>query len=187
MNLKWLPNALTVARIAAAPVVAWLIWVAGGHGVLSPSAAMSQAAILFSLAAITDFLDGALARALKAQSPLGATLDLWADKLLVALPLLALLPYAPVTALSGLVSLTLRDLVIMRLRDVKSGHNLAATGLAKVKTVIVMVGMAAVMFGVAVGFQPLWQIGLALFGLGCALSLYTGYQYVRAAFSKPTP
>ena len=75
-----LPNILTLGRVALAPLVAALI-IAGW-----PAAAVS----LFILAAFLDLLDGKIARAMKTESAFGAALDPIADKILVALVLLAL-------------------------------------------------------------------------------------------------
>lgn len=185
MNWKWLPNAITLIRIAAAPVVGWLVWKASTYGILSPTAPMALAAVLFTIACLTDWLDGFLARSLNATSEFGAKLDLWADKIIVALALLGLMFAAPIVSLVGLASLSVRDLYIMRLRANRPDVNLKATFLAKSKTAIVMAGMALAMFGIAYGAHPIFLLGAVLFALGCALSLYTGWQYIAAARAQP--
>ena len=70
-KLSHLPNAISIARIAVAPVALWCAW-QGNAGVYK---------VLFSAAVFSDFLDGALARLLKAESVLGARLDAFADML----------------------------------------------------------------------------------------------------------
>jgi phosphatidylglycerophosphate synthase len=71
-----LPNAVTVARIAATPLIAWLP--------LSPSSALRLTAfVLFIIAAVTDYFDGRLARSRKQETDLGRLLDPLADKLLL--------------------------------------------------------------------------------------------------------
>jgi CDP-diacylglycerol---glycerol-3-phosphate 3-phosphatidyltransferase len=71
-----LPNAVTVARIAATPLIAWLP--------LTPSSALRLTAfVLFILAAVTDYVDGRLARSRKQETDLGRLLDPLADKLLL--------------------------------------------------------------------------------------------------------
>lgn len=71
-----LPNALTAARIAATPLIAWLP--------LAPSSALRFTAFaLFTLAAVTDYVDGRLARSRKQETDLGRLLDPLADKLLL--------------------------------------------------------------------------------------------------------
>jgi CDP-diacylglycerol--glycerol-3-phosphate 3-phosphatidyltransferase len=71
-----LPNAVTAARIAVTPLIAWLP--------LSPSSALRFAAFgLFTVAAVTDYVDGRLARSRKQETDLGRLLDPLADKLLL--------------------------------------------------------------------------------------------------------
>ena len=71
-----LPNALTVGRIAAAPFIAWLPF--AGSATLRFAAFM-----LFAVAAITDYIDGYLARTRREETALGRMLDPLADKLLL--------------------------------------------------------------------------------------------------------
>lgn len=186
MTLAWLPNMLTFARIAAAPVIGWFI-LAADPAKSGGSSFLFWAGVIFVVAGVTDGLDGLLARRLQATSKLGAALDLWADKILVFVTLLALLKAQAWLALIGLVSLTLRDVIIMWLRAAYPAENLGATGLAKVKTVLVMSGLAMILFALALAQNSLFLLGLGLFGLGCALSLVAGYQYARAAFSNQAP
>ena len=71
-----LPNAVTIARIAVTPLIAWLP--------LAPSSALRATAFtLFVLAAVTDYVDGRLARSRKQETDLGRLLDPLADKLLL--------------------------------------------------------------------------------------------------------
>jgi phosphatidylglycerophosphate synthase len=71
-----LPNAVTVARIAVTPLIAWLP--------LAPSSALRLTAfVLFIIAAVTDYFDGRLARSRKQETDLGRLLDPLADKLLL--------------------------------------------------------------------------------------------------------
>ena len=82
-RLRWLPNAITIARLAALPVLLWWCLVADG-----PSWPLG---IFFSVLAITDLLDGRLAALLDARTPLGRVLDPLADRLLMAVGLIGLL------------------------------------------------------------------------------------------------
>lgn len=202
MSLNWLPNALTIARIVAAPIIGWLVWRVTIPGDAEHLALLATwAFILFVAAALTDWLDGYLARKLDVASALGAKLDLWADKILVTGVLVGALPNFPLLALAGLLSLTVRDFLIMYLRARRPDVNLKATFLAKSKTAVVMTGMGIILLAMTLYFQAAidtykpdipwlrWLLftGIALYALGCLLSLYTGLQYARAALAKPTP
>ena len=193
MSLKWLPNAFTLLRIIAAPAIALFVVRALGSSDAAEQAHYANLAfITFSLAALTDWVDGVLARALDATSELGAKLDLWADKIIVLAVLLAALAYLPIFAILGLICLSLRDVLVMRLRASRPDVNLKATFLAKSKTAIVMAGMALAMLGFflsmnAASFNDtngasdlmiLTRIGLSLYVFGCVLSLGTGYESV---------
>jgi len=187
MNLSWIPNAITLVRIAAAPAVVFLIWAAGAwsDAYYTASDFFLVAFALFSVACLTDWLDGWLARALNATSSFGAKLDLWADKIIVAGVLVGFLigvGELRVAAIFGLIALTARDLYIMRLRAAHPEVNLAATFAAKCKTAVVMTGLALVLLGFGVsGFTlSVFFAGAALYVIGCLLSLYTGWQYVAA-------
>lgn len=186
-RLRWLPNALTAARIVAGlavPVLALL-------GL--PVAAL----VVFVVAALTDALDGWAARRLGAVSRLGATLDLWADKALVAGALLALCGdplFWPLGAV-GLLTFTFRDLVIMALRARYPGASLGASKLAKAKTALVMAGLAVILLakalpehpastneGVSITTSWVWAAYGGAFMLlgGACLSVLTGVLYFGA-------
>ncbi len=83
-TMTWnLPNALTVARLACVPILAWLL-------ALDESWARDTAAIVFVAAAVTDFFDGSIARRRGITSRFGALADPIADKALIAVALLGL-------------------------------------------------------------------------------------------------
>ncbi len=196
MTLSWIPNAVTLLRIAAAPLVGWLVWAFLTNNSYEFKEVYAGLAFgIFSLAALTDWLDGFLARALDATSEFGAKLDLWADKVLVFAVLIGVLAVYPMIAIFGLVSLSVRDLLVMRLRAKRPDVNLKATFLAKSKTAIIMGAMALCMLGYALAMNAarlgetgqlqnmimLCRIGLSIFVFGCVLSLGTGMQYFLAA------
>lgn len=202
MSLKWLPNALSWVRIVTAPIIALLIY-ASLHAAIPPTRADIAyiALALFIAAAVTDWLDGFAARKLDAASDYGAKLDLWGDKILVAATLVAILPTLPFLALFGLLTLTARDIYIMRLRAQRPDVNLKASFLAKSKTAIIMAALALTLFGYA-GMQTamanghedgiaqmmvIIRLGLSLYVFGCVLSVGTAFQYINAAAAKPAP
>jgi cardiolipin synthase (CMP-forming) len=200
VNVKWIPNALSMARILVAPLVAWLIYDGMVHGDVQ---ALRWAFGLFVVSALTDWFDGYLARVLDAKSILGGKLDLWGDKLLVGLTLMALwlgwlnlgneypnpidgMMASPVRALVGiflLIALPVRDAYITRLRarlEIK-GIMVAPTFLAKSKTAVVMAGMGVILAGLAHSLLIVATVGLATLIIGAALSVWTALGYVKAA------
>jgi CDP-diacylglycerol--glycerol-3-phosphate 3-phosphatidyltransferase len=144
-----IPNILTVARIAAAPCVA-LAFV----GLDRPQADW-VALGLFTGAALTDFLDGWLARRLRQTSQVGAMLDPIADKAMVAIALAVLL------GLFGLewwlvipVSvILLREVMVSGLREYLGDVKLPVTPLAKWKTSVQMVAIALLLLMAQIGWQ----------------------------------
>ena len=142
-----LPNALTVGRIAATPLIAALP--------LASSWTLRLAAfVLFTAAAITDYIDGRLARSRKQETDLGRILDPLADKLLLVgtfVPMYLLAPALPFITPFGTVGLSIWIVIIVLGREVfmtffrqaakRRGVVIAAIGPAKWKT----------------AFQLIWQ------------------------------
>lgn len=135
-----LPNLLTMSRVGLIPVLVMVFYwpEAWAHPV---------AAIIFSVAALTDLLDGWLARRLKQESPFGAFLDPVADKLLVSAALVLLIEqYAnPLITLPGLLIMG-REITVSALREWMAGQGrgaeLAVRGIGKWKTGLQMVAIA---------------------------------------------
>jgi cardiolipin synthase (CMP-forming) len=197
--MKWIPNALSLARILVAPLVAWLIYRGMVAGDVMP---LRWAFGLFVVSALTDWFDGYLARVLDAKSELGGKLDLWGDKLLVGLTLVALwlgwlnlgneypnpidgMKADPVRGLIGtalLIALPVRDAYITRLRATLEvrGVFVPPTFLAKSKTAVVMAGMGIILAGLAHSLLGVALAGLIVLGIGAAMSVWTAIGYVQA-------
>jgi len=173
------PNGLTLFRIAVIPAIVALFyvenpaarWIAGG---------------LFTAAAISDFLDGYIARALEIQSDFGRMLDPIADKLLVGIALLMLVHDHTISGISiwAAVIVLCREILVSGLREYLAELNVKVhvTLLAKWKTTLQMVALAVLLVGPAaqdvVPHLPL--AGLLLLWLAALLTLWTGYDYLRA-------
>jgi CDP-diacylglycerol--glycerol-3-phosphate 3-phosphatidyltransferase len=152
------------------------------------------ALVTFVLAAVSDFLDGWLARRWKVESLFGAILDPIADKILVcaaAIGLTAVHVQPPVVVPVGII--LLREVAVSALREVLAprGLVLKVTGLAKIKTTLQLVAIGAVMvawFAPAYGLKPSMdqfrQMAWGAHGLMWAaafLTLWTGIEYGVAA------
>jgi CDP-diacylglycerol--glycerol-3-phosphate 3-phosphatidyltransferase len=189
-----LPNTITVLRTTAVPVLLMLPIV--GHSRLASVAI----AWFFIVAAITDLLDGWLARRGQQVTHIGKLLDPLADKLLVATALIVLLvsPYPrirgdealelariPAWATWMVVVIVGRELAVTGLRSIASagGRIMAATWLGKAKTLCQNVSIGALLFpadtlGIAHG------LGMSLLFVATALTLASGYLYFRDYFGS---
>jgi len=179
-----LPNLLTYGRIAAVPVVvALLYW----QGIFEGGLWLRWVALaLFAAAGVTDFFDGYLARVWGQQSSLGQMLDPIADKLLVASCLLMLAADGTIRGwtLFAAVVILCREILVSGLREYLAELRVGVpvTRLAKWKTIGQMVAIGFLIAGEA-GDRVLPQtteIGIMLLWLSAILTLYTGWDYMRA-------
>jgi len=181
MKFRNLPNLLTFARVAAVPVVvALLFWP-------EKDWARWAALAIFILAAVTDFFDGYLARMWSQQSTLGRMLDPIADKLLVAACLLMLTAFGEIADLSILAALIilLREILVSGLREFLAELRVSVpvTTVAKWKTSLQLVAIGFLIAGPA-GEKVLpgtHAIGIALLWIAALLTLYTGWDYMKAS------
>jgi cardiolipin synthase (CMP-forming) len=174
-----LPNLLTYGRIVAVPaIVAILFW--------SKDDYMRWWALgIFVVAAITDYFDGYFARAWHQYSAIGRMLDPIADKLLVAATLLMLVADETITSHSiwAAIIILSREILVSGLREflAELRVSLPVTRIAKWKTTAQLVAIGFLIAGPA-GDAILpegWtvRIGLFLFWIAAALTLYTGLDY----------
>lgn len=179
-----LPNLLTLSRIVAIPVLVALFFVPG-------EAAKWAALILFALACVTDWFDGYLARTRRQISALGRFLDPVADKLLIASVILLLVAFGRIegwTVLPALVILC-REILVSGLREFLADLrvHVPVSRLAKWKTAIQMVAIGFLIVGdAAPAAIPALEIGAAGLWIAAALTLMTGYDYLRAGLKYMT-
>jgi CDP-diacylglycerol--glycerol-3-phosphate 3-phosphatidyltransferase/cardiolipin synthase len=175
-----LPNLLTYGRVLAVPVVVmcmfwpeefWMRWTALG---------------IFALAAITDFLDGYLARIWEQQSSLGRMLDPIADKLLVAACLMMLVADRTIHGWSIWAAIVIlsREILVSGLREFLAELRVSVpvSTIAKWKTTVQLVSVGFLIAGQA-GETVLpgnVTIGIVLLWIAALLTLYTGYDYFKA-------
>ena len=181
--MRSLPNILTFGRIALIPViVALFFW---------PSEAARWLALaLFVLAAVSDFLDGWLARRFRAASPIGRLFDPIADKLLVGAVIVALVWTGDAPVIPAIV-IVCRELLVSGLREYLAEHRVAlpVTRLAKWKTTIQMVALGFLILGaagpeIADGPTTL-MVGQVLIWLAALLTVITGWVYLRSGLRRP--
>ena len=179
-----LPNLLTYARIAAVPVVvALLYW----QSILEGGLWLRWVALaIFISAGVTDILDGYFARMWGQQSSLGRMLDPIADKLLVSSCLLMLAAEKSIHGWSLLAAVIIlcREILVSGLREYLAELRVGVpvTKLAKWKTLGQMVAVGFLIAGEA-GVKVLPQtieIGVTLLWLSALITLYTGWDYMRA-------
>jgi len=176
-QLLLVPNLITIARIAATPVVCALV-MAGDTNL------RIAALILYIAAAASDWLDGYLARAWNQGSPLGRMLDPIADKLLVGILVAVFAWDGSFSALDmvPVIAILLREFFISGLREFLGNAEvvLPVSRLAKWKTTIQLVALAIVMLEPIVpGLGLVSDLVLWLAGI---LTLWTGLQYLLASW-----
>jgi len=174
-----LPNILTYGRIVAVPAVAGLLmW--------DTNTARWVALAIYVIAAITDFLDGYLARRWQQQSSLGRMLDPIADKVLVAVVLLVLVasPILYGGHVWAAIIILSREVLVSGLREYLGELQVSVpvTKIAKWKTTVQLVAIGFLIAGPAGDtiIPYLTEFGLGLLWIAAGLTLYTGYDYFRA-------
>jgi CDP-diacylglycerol--glycerol-3-phosphate 3-phosphatidyltransferase len=171
-----LPNLLTLERIVAAPIVMVLL------AIESRGAAWAAAAF-FVASALTDLVDGMLARRWNQVSLLGKFLDPLADKILVLGTLLVLLDLGRISPWLVFIILG-REIAVGTLRTIAMGEGvvIAARNLGKQKTAFQMSGLVALILGesIAVGgiTIDLRVVGAILLWIGAGLALVSAVDYV---------
>ena len=180
-----LPNMLTLSRIVGIPLVMVFIW--GG----SPRDCVI-AAWIYSLATVTDYLDGWLARRQGLVTVMGKFLDPLADKLMVMAMLVMLVALSRVSAVLVIVILA-REMTINGLRAIASSEGLviAAGELGKLKTAMQMIGVMCLLvhypytvyfLGLHEGVVDFNKIGVLLMWGSVVLSLMSAGTYFRDFF-----
>ncbi|MDK2776528.1 MAG: CDP-diacylglycerol--glycerol-3-phosphate 3-phosphatidyltransferase [Pseudomonadota bacterium] len=175
-----LPNILTLSRIVMIPLMVISFYWFGDKGKV-------VAAVLFALAAVTDWFDGYLARRLNQTTPLGAFLDPVADKLIVAVALVLLVEHFATIWLTVPAAIIVgREIVISALREwmaeLGKRANIAVNYIGKVKTAAQM-GSITVLLG---GGDFPWLVDLGYIALYAAavLTLWSMTVYLKAAWPE---
>jgi CDP-diacylglycerol--glycerol-3-phosphate 3-phosphatidyltransferase len=173
-------NVLTLARIVMIPLVVILVYLRNPWS--DPAAGL-----VFGLAAITDSLDGYLARRLGQTSALGAFLDPVADKLMVAVALVLVASRDPrwFIVLSAIVIIG-REITVSALREwmaeIGARSKVAVSNLGKWKTIFQMVGLSLLLFRSDLFGLPVYELGIVATVASAALTLWSMVAYLKAAW-----
>lgn len=174
-----LPNILSLLRITLIPVLVLLYF-------LPFETATIWATIVFVLAAITDWLDGYLARKWEQTSPFGAFIDPVADKLIVVVALVMILFKTPVWyVLIPVILIIARELTVSALREwmaeLGQRNIVKVSKMGKWKTTFQMVAISCLIFYKPLLGLPIFEVGVVLLYLAAWLTLQSMWNYLRAA------
>lgn len=186
--MQWnLPNSLTVFRIAIIPVLVIMY--------LFSSWPMRQEWLttVFVVAAVTDWLDGYLARKMDLSSPFGAFLDPVADKLIVSTALVLLVSdmavldraFSSVLFIISVAVIIGREIVISALREVMADMgkrgDVAVDKTGKYKTAFQLIAISMLLYAKPLHGLPIFKIGEGLLYLAVGLTLWSMWVYLSAA------
>ena len=175
-----IPTMLTLFRIILIPVLIVIFY-------LPVPGARTAAAVIFMLAALSDWLDGYLARKLAMTSPFGAFLDPVADKLMITTALIMLLQQDPSFLLMlSTVVIVGREIAISALREwmaeIGERGSVAVSWIGKVKTVAQMTAVTLLLYEAPVGPISTYSIGLLILFIAAILTLWSMMRYLIAAW-----
>jgi len=182
-----IPNLLTLLRILLIPFF-FVVYV------LDAGWSNQVATFIFVVAAITDWLDGYMARRLNQYTAFGAFLDPVADKLIVATALVLLatdervldLVYS-VPLFAASVSIIIgREIVISALREwmaeLGKRASVAVSYIGKVKTTLQLIAISLLIYQEPLFGLPIFKLGEILLFIAAALTLYSMFVYLKAAW-----
>lgn len=175
-----IPTMLTLFRIVLIPVLVLVFY-------WDNRWANVVACAVFVVGALTDILDGWIARKYHMFSAFGAFLDPVADKLAVTIALFLIVQWhhtVPIALLSAVI--VGREITISALREWMAqmgAHGLVkVAGLGKLKTIVQMTAISLLIFREPLLGLPMFLIGEWLLGVAAALTLWSGADYLRAAW-----
>ena len=182
------PNLLTWLRILTIPLVIGVfyvpeVWLSSWHQNLIATS-------LFIAAAITDWLDGYLARRLNQMSAFGAFLDPVADKLMIAASLIVLVWLQRADAIIAVVIIG-REIAVSAMREwmakIGQSKSVAVNFLGKVKTISQMIAVPMLLYHDCIGaFNP-QRVGTWLIYLAAILTLASMLYYLKLALAPRLP
>jgi CDP-diacylglycerol--glycerol-3-phosphate 3-phosphatidyltransferase len=175
-----IPTLLTLFRILLIPVLVLVFYLPYKWTNFAASA-------VFVVGALTDWLDGWIARRYGMYSAFGAFLDPVADKLAVAVALVLIVQHHHTLFMALIAAVIIgREITISALREwmaeigQKARVKVAVVG--KLKTIVQMVALSMLLFREDLFGLPIFMIGEGLLAIAAALTLWSGYAYMRAAW-----
>lgn len=194
MNIKNLPNILTLLRIIAIPVLVFIFYLPFWWAHLASS-------LIFAFASVTDWLDGYIARSLQLSTRLGAFLDPVADKLMVSIALVMIVgesqfqfvsaPTSIVTVPSAVLAIPAavivsREIVVSALREwmaeIGKRTSVAVSWLGKVKTTVQMLALIVLLYCGPATNAFIIFIGYLLLYVAAVLTMWSMMIYLKAAW-----
>lgn len=171
---------LTLVRIVAIPIVVVAFYMPIPH-------ARPIAGIVFGLAAVTDLLDGYVARRFNQTSRFGEFLDPVADKLMVAIVLVLLVQSDPRSFVDVIAMIIIgREITVSALREwmatigERTSVKVAFSG--KLKTTLQMFGIGFMVYGEPMFGIDIYSIGFYLLLAAAGMTLWSMFVYLRAAW-----
>jgi len=174
------PTMLTLLRIVLIPVLVLVFY-------LPFNWTNFAAAFIFAFAAVTDWLDGWIARRYNQLSAFGAFLDPVADKLMVAVALLLIVQKHPTVWMALWAAVIIgREIAVSALREWMAELGERATikvaAIGKIKTIVQMVALVCLLFEEPLWGLPIFKIGDWLLAAAALLTLWSGLAYLHAAW-----
>ena len=178
------PNLLTWLRIMMIPLVIGVfyvpeVWLSSGNQNLIATS-------LFIAAAITDWLDGYLARRLNQTSAFGAFLDPVADKLMIAAALIVLVWLQRADAIIAVVIIG-REIAVSAMREwmakIGQSKSVAVNFLGKIKTISQMIAVPLLLYSDPIGILKPQRVGTWLIYLAAILTLVSMFYYLKLALA----
>ena len=182
------PNLLTWLRILTIPLVIGVfyvpeVWLSSGHQNLIATS-------LFIAAAITDWLDGYLARRLNQMSAFGAFLDPVADKLMIAAALIVLVWLQRADAIIAVVIIG-REIAVSAMREwmakIGQSKSVAVNFLGKIKTISQMIAVPMLLYHDRIRVLSPQRVGTWLIYLAAILTLVSMFYYLKLALAPRAP
>jgi CDP-diacylglycerol---glycerol-3-phosphate 3-phosphatidyltransferase len=189
-----LPNYITLTRIAAIPLLIWILCTSKFAGETNGEREILASAV-FILASITDGIDGYLARKRGQITTMGMLLDPLADKLLIAAAFVTLVQFNPALVPAWIAVVIIgREFLVSGLRSIAAseGFTITASDLGKFKMLVQIISVVAVILArrwhewpvYGVYIFPVYWIAFVAIWFMVVLSLYSAFDYFLAFWSR---